>query len=269
MFSDNSFPQYNSQGVNFPLEYVHSARLCIFVPNEAIPSQVPAMDSVQDEPVGQSFPSAETSVDQIPSEDLNVWDYDYTFYDEQLSSDVTLTLDSYGQWDMNAASYTTQQTSNLDMETMFSTSNRDLSTQECQPTHVSLSTQHFLAPFNRPPNPASQDHDPAPQQPTFPQSLQAIPHPVSPTNAHIPLASESETASLPRMHSCPNCDLTFARHTDLRRHVQSIHLRIRHHCRVAGCGNNFGNGYCRPEKLRKHVLNAHGREEIGAKANGA
>ena len=57
---------------------------------------------------------------------------------------------------------------------------------------------------------------------------------------------------------CTFCMATFTRPYDLERHVQSIHLDIRHHCTWLGCTNNKGKGYCRIEKLRKHQRDNHG-----------
>lgn len=63
----------------------------------------------------------------------------------------------------------------------------------------------------------------------------------------------------PKNLHCRSCERSFARAPDLQRHIDGIHLRIRHHCRVAGCGDNIGKGYCRMEKLRGHMMTAHGR----------
>ncbi|KAH6668890.1 hypothetical protein B0J14DRAFT_703717 [Halenospora varia] len=54
------------------------------------------------------------------------------------------------------------------------------------------------------------------------------------------------------------CNESFARHTDLDRHVQAVHYGIKHHCTWLGCGNNRGKGYCRLEKLRTHRKEKHG-----------
>jgi hypothetical protein len=65
------------------------------------------------------------------------------------------------------------------------------------------------------------------------------------------------TYTVPKTQSCPNCRLAFARIADLERHIHTIHLRIRHHCKMPGCGDNAGKGYCRREKLRKHLRTVH------------
>lgn len=72
---------------------------------------------------------------------------------------------------------------------------------------------------------------------------------------------ERKTKSKPKPKNlhCPNCDRSFARAPDLQRHIDGIHLRIRHHCRVIGCGDNLGKGYCRMEKLRNHMMSSHDR----------
>jgi hypothetical protein len=76
-----------------------------------------------------------------------------------------------------------------------------------------------------------------------------------PTDFNSP--KQSTTYSIPKTQSCPNCHLAFARVADLERHIHTIHLRIRHHCKVPGCGDNAGKGYCRREKLRKHLKTLH------------
>jgi len=63
--------------------------------------------------------------------------------------------------------------------------------------------------------------------------------------------------------SWPNCTESFARTTDVGRHIQSVHYGIKHHCywieaNGAPCSNNRGNGYCRLEKLRSHQRQKHG-----------
>ena len=60
-----------------------------------------------------------------------------------------------------------------------------------------------------------------------------------------------------KSHPCPSCTLAFTRLSDLRRHFSNIHVRVRHHCLLAGCGNNGGKGYCRKEKLLKHMKEKH------------
>ncbi|PMD15226.1 hypothetical protein NA56DRAFT_710166 [Hyaloscypha hepaticicola] len=73
--------------------------------------------------------------------------------------------------------------------------------------------------------------------------------------------SKAKSAPKPKTHDCPHCELKCARASDLQRHIDGVHLRIRHHCRTEGCGNNHGKGYCRLEKLRKHVRDVHGHFE--------
>jgi hypothetical protein len=68
---------------------------------------------------------------------------------------------------------------------------------------------------------------------------------------------QSTTYSIPKTQFCPNCHLAFARAADLERHIHTVHLCIRHHCKVPGCGDNAGKGYCRREKLRKHLRTVH------------
>lgn len=72
-------------------------------------------------------------------------------------------------------------------------------------------------------------------------------------------SSPSSNPESPRTksHSCPSCSLAFTRLSDLRRHFSNIHVRIRHHCLLTGCGNNGGKGYCRKEKLLKHMKEKH------------
>jgi hypothetical protein len=69
--------------------------------------------------------------------------------------------------------------------------------------------------------------------------------------SHTSVSDETQS------HSCLGCDLSFARASDLQRHFNNIHLQIRHHCVVLGCGNNRGKGYCRGDKLRCHLRQRH------------
>jgi hypothetical protein len=69
---------------------------------------------------------------------------------------------------------------------------------------------------------------------------------------------QSTTDPKTKTQSCSNCHLAFARVADLERHKHTIHLRIRHHCNMPGCLDNAGKGYCRREKLRKHLRTVHG-----------
>lgn len=93
-------------------------------------------------------------------------------------------------------------------------------------------------------------------------SIASPPHDSTPSPPFLNQAPESgsnaKSAPKPKTHDCPHCELKFARVSDLQRHIDGVHLRIRHHCRAEGCGNNHGKGYCRLEKLRKHVLDVHG-----------
>lgn len=59
---------------------------------------------------------------------------------------------------------------------------------------------------------------------------------------------------------CPwlGCTESFARTTDVNRHVDSVHFGIKHHCYWQGCPDNAGKGYCRLEKLRTHQRQKHG-----------
>lgn len=65
---------------------------------------------------------------------------------------------------------------------------------------------------------------------------------------------------IPQRTPCawPMCSESFARQSDLQRHMDSVHLGIKHHCFWPGCSNNRGNGYCRLEKLRTHQKQKHG-----------
>ncbi|KAH8589356.1 hypothetical protein B0O99DRAFT_337396 [Bisporella sp. PMI_857] len=61
----------------------------------------------------------------------------------------------------------------------------------------------------------------------------------------------------------PGCLQTFARLTDVDRHIDSVHYGIRHHCtwiepNGLPCRDNNGNGYCRLEKLNAHQRQKHG-----------
>ncbi|KAH8819318.1 hypothetical protein F5884DRAFT_743733 [Xylogone sp. PMI_703] len=58
--------------------------------------------------------------------------------------------------------------------------------------------------------------------------------------------------------SWEGCQETFTRSSDLDRHIQSVHLRIRYHYFWPECPNNKGEGYCRLEKLRAHQKKVHG-----------
>jgi hypothetical protein len=58
--------------------------------------------------------------------------------------------------------------------------------------------------------------------------------------------------------SWPFCMESFARPSDLDRHIQSVHLGIKYRCYWPGCSNNCGKGYCRLEKLRPLKGQKHG-----------
>jgi len=69
------------------------------------------------------------------------------------------------------------------------------------------------------------------------------------------------TRPISNRHLCPwpsGCTESFTRRSDLERHWQSVHFRIRYHCFIPVCGNNHGKGYCRFEKLRSHQREKHG-----------
>lgn len=75
------------------------------------------------------------------------------------------------------------------------------------------------------------------------------------SNSSAPHISPS---SKTKPHSCPCCNLSFARASDLQRHFGNIHLQIRHHCLEQGCENNKEKGFSRREKLRLHLRIRHG-----------
>ena len=101
-----------------------------------------------------------------------------------------------------------------------------------------------------------------PNNPAFSPAAPMIPGPPMPQYPSIlsPGAFSSSQASLGITYRtpCTFCMATFTRPYDLERHVQSVHLDIRHHCTWLGCTNNKGMGYCRIEKLRKHQRDNHG-----------
>lgn len=78
-------------------------------------------------------------------------------------------------------------------------------------------------------------------------------------SALMPQPAQLATMGKPRT-GCTwyGCNESFARHTDLDRHVQAVHYGIKHHCTWLGCANNHGKGYCRLEKLRTHQKEKHG-----------
>lgn len=69
-----------------------------------------------------------------------------------------------------------------------------------------------------------------------------------------------------KQHQCSQCTLAFARLPDLQRQIDSVHLGIRHHCHEPRCHDNYGRGYCRSEKLKKHVREVHGHAWFVQKA---
>lgn len=75
----------------------------------------------------------------------------------------------------------------------------------------------------------------------------------------MPQLAQPALSGKPRT-SCTwfGCSESFARHTDLDRHLQAVHYGIKHHCGWPGCANNRGKGYCRLEKLRTHQKEKHG-----------
>jgi hypothetical protein len=85
-------------------------------------------------------------------------------------------------------------------------------------------------------------------------------HQITPQRGSQDDSRRSSNSPHPR-HQCPwatGCTESFKRLSDLRRHWQAVHLRIRYHCFAIGCKNNRGNGYCRFEKLKTHQREKHG-----------
>jgi hypothetical protein len=121
---------------------------------------------------------------------------------------------------------------------------------------------------------ASPSHNIWPPQQTFtiptPQtftgfsnpSLMPYPNMSYPTPSLMPPPLLTPTLPIPTTTPrtpCPLCTESFARHSDLNRHWQSVHLGIKYHCDYwLGCPNNGGKGYCRLEKLRTHQREKHG-----------
>ena len=57
--------------------------------------------------------------------------------------------------------------------------------------------------------------------------------------------------------SWADCLSTFTRDSDLKRHVQSVHLLSSYLCPVAICPKSRGLGYSRPDKLKEHMRKKH------------
>jgi uncharacterized Zn-finger protein len=74
------------------------------------------------------------------------------------------------------------------------------------------------------------------------------------TNARASRGRRNRT-SFPRflLAKCPHCDIYCRRDSDLRRHVNEIHLGIRHQCPIAGCGTS----YPRKTKVTMHLRKKH------------
>jgi len=89
---------------------------------------------------------------------------------------------------------------------------------------------------------------------SFQNSLQ-MPYLVVPTLPNFVFPNPA-----PQRTPCPwiTCSETFVRATDVNRHIEAVHLGIKHHCIWIGCSNNRGNGYCRLEKLKSHQRQKHG-----------
>lgn len=106
--------------------------------------------------------------------------------------------------------------------------------------------------------------DPAliPSTPPFSPAAPTMPGPLMPQYPSIPplgaFFPPQAPLSIKYRTPCTFCMATFTRPNDLERHMQSVHLDIRHHCIFLGCANNKGKGYCRLEKLRKHQRDNHG-----------
>ncbi|PMD21161.1 hypothetical protein NA56DRAFT_645863 [Hyaloscypha hepaticicola] len=101
-------------------------------------------------------------------------------------------------------------------------------------------------------------YNPHLMQPQMMVQPQALPNVNSINPSFYPTPFLPSPISPPRT-PCPLCSESFARPSDLNRHVQSLHLGIKYHCDFwLGCPNNGGKGYCRLEKLRTHQREKHG-----------
>jgi hypothetical protein len=95
---------------------------------------------------------------------------------------------------------------------------------------------------------------PKPPQSSPPQitSPSPAPHPRRPRrHSHSPTTSGSPSSSATAQ--CQYCSVICRRESDLRRHVDEVHLRKRFYCSSLGCGAS----YPRETKLRAHLRAKH------------
>ena len=148
-----------------------------------------------------------------------------------------------------------RQISNIDFPTLYPYSQASVTTQPTQQSHLA---SHLL-------NPSSQNiqiFDPSPNSDSYCSSNQSTQpdSSVSPDPHTLPRQNPKKKT---KSHPCPSCARSFVRSSDLQRHFSNIHLQIRHHCAIPFCGNNGGKGYCRVEKLQRHLRKQHKLFVIG------
>jgi Zinc finger, C2H2 type len=217
------------------------------------------------------------------------WKYIFTIRAGQPSNVLQVAEGPFGIWNYNATTHQCQSTyATLPWNSPLSTWNSDGTSLDSQ--YSSPVSETPFTSFNHPNvlpagptpylSPSPSNYSPAPfttnvlhfSPPTGNFSDMAClgsshtsPSILPPTSAASATSPSTDynspkqftTYPVPKTQSCPNCHLAFARVADLERHIHTIHLRIRHHCKVPGCGDNAGKGYCRREKLRKHLRTVH------------
>ncbi|KAE8449084.1 hypothetical protein EG329_008467 [Mollisiaceae sp. DMI_Dod_QoI] len=230
-----------------------------------IESSIPNIHKSEDFDVREtSFTTALSQSPNIDWDSFNVWNYNNTSHAVHFTNTTPTTTDKFYHWSPNPAILPSPSFVNPTpslMKAPLSGWNGNLTIQHPQKTYTYPITQLPYPPFS-----PSIMFDEA--------SYTSYHGPGSPDSTHNTTTSPPESNNTsppcsrrgsktrpkpkPKLHQCPNCQLTFARTADLQRHISGVHLRIRHHCHKTGCSDNHGKGYCRQEKLKKHVLDTHG-----------
>ncbi|KAF8867234.1 hypothetical protein BDZ45DRAFT_734498 [Acephala macrosclerotiorum] len=240
MSSGNLSSDFPIQEVNFLPVQLH------FENSTFVQSQNRSHNLLQEE---APFSTALSKPPNIDWDSFNVWDYDSTTHGEQFIGDLISTTNASISSDQGSP---TQQLSPSALNNWVL--HHDFIIRQPQatiPPFDQLSFPSFDADL-------TVAHTLCPTCDLGVIHHRLTSHPI--TNNTTPCRSKraSTTAPKPKTHHCDRCGRTFARPPDLQRHIDGVHLRIRHHCHEAGCSNNHGRGYCRLEKLRKHVLDVHG-----------
>ncbi|KUJ20553.1 uncharacterized protein LY89DRAFT_666216 [Mollisia scopiformis] len=211
-----------------------------------------------------SFVTAQSEPPTIDCNSFDEWSYDSTTFNQHCPSPIASSLGSSIVWTSHAAAEPLQYGSLSPLtETPLSYWNCERPLMRLGEICVSSATQPFASPFYTHTE-ATESSYPIQHQPDYNHTIRDknTTSPLFVNNAassRSTRASRSRSRLRPKTLHCPNCELSFARASDLQRHIDGIHLRIRHHCRVSGCGDNDKKGWCRLEKLKGHMQHVHGQ----------